>query len=280
MKYSALSLLCCPLCRSALSHSGPRPGHAIWEGYLHCAANGHRFPIRRGRPHFITPSALVGLNRKYARLYNWIARFYDSDFVIASRVRNQFWPSGEAGARREVVERLEMPAAGRVLETGIGTGGNAPYLFERAADIEVYGVDISAGMLRQCERNLAKWGRAAELFLANSEALPFRDEAFEVVFHLGAINYYTDKERAIQEMVRVAKPGTRIVIADETEAVSGLEGPLGRLGIRLFFGRQLTAEIAAFRCRDMARLAPEGMREVRFDSIWDGRGYLLEFRKP
>lgn len=37
------------------------------------------------------------------------------------------------------------------------------------------------------------------------------------MFHLGGINFFDDKARAIAEMVRVAKPGTRIVICDENE---------------------------------------------------------------
>ncbi len=42
-------------------------------------------------------------------------------------------------------------------------------------------------------------------------------EAFDCVFHVGGINFFTDKVRAIKEMIWVAKPGTKIVIVDETE---------------------------------------------------------------
>jgi len=36
------------------------------------------------------------------------------------------------------------------------------------------------------------------------------------VFHVGGINFFSDKARAIREMLRVAKPGSKIIIADET----------------------------------------------------------------
>jgi SAM-dependent methyltransferase len=49
--------------------------------------------------------------------------------------------------------------------------------------------------------------------------LPFRDAIFDCVFHVGGINFFSDKARAIAEMVRVARPGTKIVIVDETEKV-------------------------------------------------------------
>jgi len=71
-------------------------------------------------------------------------------------------------------------------------------------------------MLRKCRKNLRKWKRAAKLFHGEAEHLPFRDEV-DVVFHVGGINFFNDKAGAIQEMVRVAKPGTKIVIVDETE---------------------------------------------------------------
>jgi ubiquinone/menaquinone biosynthesis C-methylase UbiE len=45
-------------------------------------------------------------------------------------------------------------------------------------------------MLKQCLRNLKKWKCEAELFLANAEELPFRDESFDEVFHLGGMNLF------------------------------------------------------------------------------------------
>jgi len=221
---------------------------------------------------------LVGANRRFEGLYNWLSHLYDSDFLIARSFRKRFWPSGEAAARREVIERLEVKSDSRVLETGIGTGGNLPYLRKLAPGVEVYGLDTSIGMLRQCARNLEKWKLQAELFLGNAEALPFKDECFDVVFHLGGINFFTQKRKAIEEMVRVARPGTRIVIADETERLIGKE--LGRITASLLFGRQLAKEILSFHSEDMFKMVPGGMSEVRFDYIWEGNGYRLEFRKP
>ena len=50
-----------------------------------------------------------------------------------------------------------------------------------------------------------------------AERLPFKVESFDCVFHVGGINFFTDKARAIKEMIWVAKSGTKIVIVDETE---------------------------------------------------------------
>ena len=48
------------------------------------------------------------------------------------------------------------------------------------------------------------------------EALPYKDNSFDSVFHVGGINFFNDKKAAIEEMIRVAKPNTKITIVDET----------------------------------------------------------------
>ena len=57
------------------------------------------------------------------------------------------------------------------------------------------------------------------LFEGEAEHLPFRSESFDCVFHVGGINFFNDKGRALRELVRVAKPGVKIVVVDETEKV-------------------------------------------------------------
>ena len=56
-----------------------------------------------------------------------------------------------------------------------------------------------------------------ELFLGTAEQLPFREEAFDTVFHVGGINFFNDKQAAVNEMIRTAKIGTRLLIGDENE---------------------------------------------------------------
>src|SRR5687768_1656099 len=100
---------------------------------------------------------------------------------------------------------------------------------------DIYGLDISHSMLGYCVRNLEKWNLTAELFLADAEHLPFRDETFDVVYHLGAINFFTDQRRAIEEMIRVAKPGSKIVIADESEKALKM---LDKLLLQVWIGKR------------------------------------------
>ncbi len=178
----------------------------------------------------------------------------------------------EAAARREVLDRLE-PAGGRVLEVSIGPGVNLPYLLARPDVGEVHGLDISPGQLRRCQSFVQGHGWRVPLYLANAEALPFGDATFDAVFHIGGINFFNDKARAIAEMVRVAKPGTRIVICDENErGARAYERTLPGFK-RTFQGdrQAVTAPVGA---------VPPGMQELRAFDVWKGWMYCLEFRKP
>jgi SAM-dependent methyltransferase len=76
------------------------------------------------------------------------------------------------------------------------------------------GIDLSPEILVNCQASLRRWQSQAALFLGNAESLAFADESFDVVF---GINFFSNRSKAIREMIRVAKPGSKILIADETE---------------------------------------------------------------
>jgi ubiquinone/menaquinone biosynthesis C-methylase UbiE len=165
---------------------------------------------------------------------------------------------------------LEVAPSARVLEVSVGTGGNVPYVRD---DAEIFGLDLSWGMLQRCQRNLNHWRRRAELFQCEAETLPFRGETFDVVYHVGGINFFNDKSRAIAEMIRVARPGTKIMIVDETEKVIREEYRRNPLTRAYYKG----GENAAICPID---LVPPEMLETQARLIVGGRMYCLTFRKP
>ncbi|MNR28636.1 hypothetical protein D3C85_1459670 [compost metagenome] len=64
-------------------------------------------------------------------------------------------------------------------------------------------------MLKQAVRNLRRWKLKAELFQGQAEHLPFQDNVFDCVYHVGGINYFSNPARAVLEMIqwRKAAPG-------------------------------------------------------------------------
>ena len=267
MKQSTLELLCCPTCKSTLSlHAEDEQGF-ISDGDLHCVACERRYPIKGGIVRFIDPQELTGPNRRFERSYNRLAPFY-SIFTKLS-----FLPfGGERKARQEILSRMHGHD-GRTLEVSIGNGVNLPYLYAAPHVSEIYGIDISIGQLSQCQKLIHKRDWQAELFLAMAEDLPFKNESFDHILHIGGINFFSDRRRAIEEMIRVARPGSKIVIADESEQLakkldrSASPGPEG--------GDTETP---------LVTLVPDTMQDIRLEGIWQAHGkahgYCLEFTKP
>jgi ubiquinone/menaquinone biosynthesis C-methylase UbiE len=242
----------------------------IDNGSLFCPKCERSFLIKDGIARFIDPQEMEDLNRRITRFYNWFSHVYDLFTKVA------FLPFGGARkARKEILDRLEL-TGGRILEVSIGSGENLPYLFEQPGVGEVYGLDISSGQLARCSSLVARRGWPVDLFMGTAEALPFKAESFDSVFHLGGINFFSGKKQAIDEMIRVARPGSRIVIADESERLAKLVARMPGFS-RSHQGKGIDVSVPV-------DLVPDTMEEKRVGGVWKAHGryhgYCLEFRKP
>jgi ubiquinone/menaquinone biosynthesis C-methylase UbiE len=237
-------------------------------GTLSCFRCQKAFQIVDGIPHFIHPEALTGFNRRFARLYDWFSWGYR----LFSKVAFAYIGMDEETGRREITNRLE-PRGGRVLEVSVGPGVNLPYLMKRPDVGEVFGLDISLGQLQRCQSYVAKKGWDVDLLLGNGEQLPVKEGTFDGVFHVGGINFFNDKKAAIEEMIRVARPGARILISDETEK-GARDYEKFIPGFRKSFGGRRAAIVPP------VDLVPANMLETRVFDVWKGWLYCIEFRKP
>lgn len=265
MKPETVSLLCAPGNREPLRLASMAGPDGVAEDVLIGVRSGQTFHLRDGIPLLLDESKVSGFNQRYQRLYNRVAGLYDGSIRLAANLAG----GGEAHFRAEYLHELEWPEGGRVLEVSIGTGANMRFLPRRAG---FYGLDLSWGMLKRCQRNLERWRREAELILGNAEELPLRDESFDAVLHVGGINAFSDRAAAIAEMTRVARAGAKIVIVDETARL--MEAFAWIPGFRRWmetFGDRFSAPVS---------LVPEGMRELRAREIAKGNLYCLTFRKP
>ena len=162
------------------------------------------------------------------------------------------------------------------METQIGKGDYHQPLLKPPEVGDIYGLDISAAQLNNCRKLVTNREWAVDLFLGKAEELPFKSDSFDSVFHIGGINFFSEKKNAIDEMVRVARPGSKIVIADESEQVAQTVARFLRLPHSIQDNKVDTSV--------PVHLVPEAMKEVRVDGIWkmhgQYHGYRLEFRKP
>jgi ubiquinone/menaquinone biosynthesis C-methylase UbiE len=238
-------------------------------GGLACAQCLKTYPIEEEILQFVSKREVMetyALMEEQARVG---ARFYDH---LLHRFLEILQITLDEG-RAEYMERLELIPQAKILDIGVGTGAELLYLWSKTTNVEMFGLDLSIEMLRECQRKLRKANARAELFLGLAECLPFKDNTFDVVFHTGAINEFKDQRAAIEEMVRVAKPGTRIVITDEQLTAQNITQPIGRRLVETF--PSLSKDVVP----PVGCIPPE-MQEKRMDVIWRGYGYCLEFRKP
>jgi ubiquinone/menaquinone biosynthesis C-methylase UbiE len=133
-----------------------------------------------------------------------------------------------------------------------------------------YGVDISMGMLNKALKHIKKWKINADLICCEAENLPFNDNVFDIVYSCGGINFYNNKQKAIIEMIRVAKHGTKIFIIDETEKTV----------------REIYKNVPGKELYDITKsnipieYIPKEMKNIKHEIICKGYMYIMEFEKP
>src|SRR6187455_3437360 len=94
----------------------------------------------------------------------------------------------------------------RLLEVGCGIGTDLVRFARGGA--RVTGVDLAATAIDLARKNFALNGvTPEELRVANGEALPYADAAFDVVYGHGVIQYTSNAPQLIRECHRVLKPG-------------------------------------------------------------------------
>jgi len=200
---------------------------------LQCRACGACWPISDGLPRMFREESIQGTDRLLRLFYDGLPALHDpaTTFLLPALQTDVGERTMRLRYRKHMaLEALKPRADGqpvRILEVGLGCGADLPLLAEALPpdlDVEIWGVDISMGMLRQCRRRRLRPRRFrssrtprgdVRLALADAHALPFADGVFDRVFHIGAAGSWRDPARGLAEMARVARPGTPIVVVDE-----------------------------------------------------------------
>ena len=244
------------------------PLHVVTEQgrELLVSSSGERFRVRNGISVFLRPQDLTGDNGKYNHLYETIGGFYDD----TQRFFGAFRGLALDSYFRNYMDLLQVKPGDSVLETSVGTGLNFKYL---PRGVKLAGLDLSAEMLANCQTNLRRWQMDADLYLGNAECLPFADATFDVVYTAGAFNFFSDRAKAIREMIRVAKPGSHLMIEDETEEY--VKSTYQKIPYTSsFYGdrkQPVTVPID---------LVPPEMEDIQVHMLKEGKFYAITFRKP
>ena len=150
----------------------------------------------------INDDHVVAAYARWAQIYDW-----------------SFGAFTSAACRAAVTEMNKLPA-GRILELGVGTGISLP-LYDRKHHI--VGIDLSRDMLDRARKRVAEDGlsHVEGLEVMDASALTFADRSFDAAMAMFVITVVPDPAKVLAEMVRVVRPGGRVVLVSHFSVDSG-----------------------------------------------------------
>jgi len=143
------------------------------------------------------------------------ARYYDSICYL-----------NKGKMRQALAGLLNMDVCGRVLDVGTGPGSVAEMLSD-AGCRSVIGVDLNRDMLTVALDKLC--GRDVRFIRADAFHLPLRTGSMDAVVSKWVLWVTPDPERAVAEMVRVTRPGGRVIAIESERSPKKKEPALRRL---------------------------------------------------
>ena len=150
------------------------------------------------------------------QMFDTIASDYDFLNHLMSLGVDRGW---RRKALREIVGAAEVP---QVLDVACGTGDFSLAIARALTAATVTGVDLSEGMLAVMREKVEKAGFAPESTgnvtvtaeVGDAENLRFGDKTFDVVTVAFGVRNFEHRARGLEEMLRVLKPGGRLVILE------------------------------------------------------------------
>ena len=147
---------------------------------------------------------------KVREMFDNIAPSYDKLNHVLSMNVDKLW-------RRHALKEIVDGTSQRILDVACGTGDSTVSIAKAVTEgSEVIGVDISEGMMALVKGKAEKAGveNRISLQVADGEALPYEDGAFDRVTCAFGIRNFEHKEKGLSEFLRVLKPGGRAVILE------------------------------------------------------------------
>lgn len=104
-----------------------------------------------------------------------------------------------------------LPTKGKILEVGCGPGSLAIAAGRSAPTADVTGVDLNPDRFSQTIGGLPP---NVKLLQAEAGHLPFPEDNYDFVYSRFLLEYLSDREGAVREMLRVCRPGGRVLLQD------------------------------------------------------------------
>lgn len=117
---------------------------------------------------------------------------------------SHWWYRGRRRVLRAELDRLHAPPGARLLDVGCGSGRTLD-------ELAVYGLPSGVDLSDRAVRTARERGHL-DVLRAPAEDLPFAEGAFDVVTCLDVLEHIDDDRAALRELLRVTRPGGRLVV--------------------------------------------------------------------
>jgi len=153
--------------------------------------------------------------KRVAGVFTSVARNYDLMNDLMSLGVHRLW-------KRFVIDLAGVRPGERVLDVAGGTGDLVREFARQVGDDGLAVLsDINAAMLGEGRSRLTDRGVVGvPLAQANAEKLPFADGSFDCITIGFGLRNVTDKDAALRSMLRVLKPGGRLLVLEFSKPVS------------------------------------------------------------
>jgi demethylmenaquinone methyltransferase/2-methoxy-6-polyprenyl-1,4-benzoquinol methylase len=153
-----------------------------------------------------------------ANVFNSVAQKYDVMNDFMSFGIHRLW-------KRYTIDSSGVRTGMKVLDIAGGTGDLTAQFSKRVGPTgEVVLADINDAMLEVGRDKLRNRGIVGNVryVQANAEELPFADDSFDIITIAFGLRNVTDKQKALESMFRVLKPGGRLLVLEFSKPVQPL----------------------------------------------------------
>ena len=196
---------------------------------------------------------------------------------------NRFLSGGiDVGWRKKAIRELKSIKPKYVLDVATGTGDVAILTYKLLKPLKITGIDISEGMLEFGRKKVDKLGLNdhIELLSGDSETISFTDQSFDAVTVAFGVRNFEHLEKGLQEMLRVLKPGGKLVVLEFSKPKQVAFKGLYNLYMKIVapgFGKLIAKNGDAYQyLNDSVQRFPEGKQ---FVEIMDNAGFKNTYSK-
>lgn len=180
---------------------------------------------------------------KVAGVFRSVANRYDIMNDLMSAGLHRIW-------KRFAVQMSGVRSGARVLDVAGGTGDLSALFAAKVGDSgEVWLTDVNRAMLERGRDRLIDAGRITPVIQCDAERLPLRSGYFDCAIVGFGLRNMTHKDKALAEMLRVVRPGGRVMVLEFSRVWQPLQSAYDAysFGVLPRLGKLVTGDADSYR---------------------------------